>query len=478
MTKQVSMQEKIIIRRAVWACIIILTPLLFVQIVRAQNSPQLQTSHNFQWNYTGNPGFSEGMAWYQDLVFNPVDGLAYVGFEDFAHGGGVTVMKFDGSGWINVGPPGFSAGESIMISLAISPDGAPWVAFVDVANQYKARVMKYNGATWENVGSTAVSNWETDWTNLTFNQSGDACLAYMDYATGQKATVKRYNGTTWEVIGTAGFTPQQAAYTQLITGPDGFLYIAYSRFGLGAGGECSVMRFNGESWIFVGSPNFSGGEAAYLSLAFNPQGELFIGYMDFTHPWKATVRKFNGNAWEVVGSPGFTPDNAEYISLAFNNAGEPHIAFEDQASDLAATVMKFDGDNWVFVGEQGFSGGPAYSTSLAFSPDDEPCVAFEDANNDLKTSVMKYSGQVWIPEAGNETFNIFPNPARDYFNLETKSSMPEARLTVTDCMGVVHMAMTIRSEKEKIEVTSLPAGVYLITIEGSSAIQAKKMVIL
>lgn len=238
------------------------------------------------------------------------------------------------------------------------------------------------------------------------------------------------------------------------------------------------MRFNGEIWTFVGPPNFSGGETAYLSLAFNSAGELFIGYMDYTYPWKATVRKFNGTSWEVVGSPGFTPDNAEYISLAFNAAGEPHIAFEDQASDLAASVMKFDGTSWIFVGEQGFSGGPAYSTSLAFSPEDEPIVAFEDEYNGLKTSVMKYSGQVWIPETGLEVFNVFPNPARDYFIAETTSFRHDAVLTVTDCLGTVYQVRKIRSGKEKIEVNSLPAGVYLVTIQSSLTYAIKKLVIL
>jgi len=46
-------------------------------------------------------------------------------------------MKFDGNNWVNVGSPGFSAGQADYISLAIDGSGTPYVAYSDYANSKK-----------------------------------------------------------------------------------------------------------------------------------------------------------------------------------------------------------------------------------------------------------------------------------------------------------------------------------------------------
>jgi len=53
-------------------------------------------------------------------------------------------MKFDGTNWVNIGNPGFSAAEADYTSLAFSPSGQPYVAYSDYGNSYKSTVMKYD----------------------------------------------------------------------------------------------------------------------------------------------------------------------------------------------------------------------------------------------------------------------------------------------------------------------------------------------
>jgi hypothetical protein len=43
-------------------------------------------------------------------------------------------MKFDGTNWLYVGTPGFSAGQADFISLAINAAGEPYVAYDDYGN--------------------------------------------------------------------------------------------------------------------------------------------------------------------------------------------------------------------------------------------------------------------------------------------------------------------------------------------------------
>jgi hypothetical protein len=53
-------------------------------------------------------------------------------------------MKFNGTTWMNVGLPGFSAGSVEFTSLAFSPTGEPYVAYLDYLNDHKATVMRYD----------------------------------------------------------------------------------------------------------------------------------------------------------------------------------------------------------------------------------------------------------------------------------------------------------------------------------------------
>jgi len=53
-------------------------------------------------------------------------------------------MKFDGTNWLNVGNPGFSADAAQFTSLAFNPSGEPYVAYTDFGSAWKVTVMKYD----------------------------------------------------------------------------------------------------------------------------------------------------------------------------------------------------------------------------------------------------------------------------------------------------------------------------------------------
>ena len=71
------------------------------------------------------------------------------------------------------------------------------------------------------------------------------------------------------------------------------------------------MKYNGSSWIMVGSPGFSAGEVFFTTIAINTSGTPYVAYQDVGNSNKATVMKFNGSSWVNVGSPGFSAGNAQ-----------------------------------------------------------------------------------------------------------------------------------------------------------------------
>ena len=348
------------------------------------------TLTGMDWTAVGTAGFSTGAADYTSLAFAP-DGTPYIGFLDAANSNKITVMKCSGGIWTLVGTAGFSPAAGDESNLAISPSGTPYVVYRDTAT-FKPTVMQYTGlgATgWELVGATGFSaGYSQYYSRLVFAPDGTPYLAYRDTNYGGKATVMKFDGNAWVVVGTAGFSADTANDKSMAIAPDGTPYIAYQDF-FGGVGEVTVMKFTSGVWSLVGAVRFSAGTGAAESLKFAPDGTLYVAYEDFGNGSRATVMKFNGTAWVVVGTPGFSADSAGFTSLTFTPDGTPYVAYEDGANSTKATVMKFNGATWETVGTAGFSGAEAMHTSLAIAPDGTPLVAYKDGSKSYHATVMK-----------------------------------------------------------------------------------------
>jgi hypothetical protein len=227
--------------------------------------------------------------------------VAYADYTSDTSATKATVMKFDGTNWVNLGNAGFTAGEADWESLAFSPsNNQPYVAYSDYQNTWwkeKVSVMTFNGTNWVYVGNACFSAGGAGWESLAFSpMNNQPYVAYCDSANSYKAT---------------------------------------------------VMTFNGTNWVNVGNVGFSVGQADYESLAFSPSdGQPYVAYMDKANSGKATVMKFSGTDWVSVGNPGFTPVGAWETSLAFSRSGVPYVAYADDdynpGDKCKATVMKDD----------------------------------------------------------------------------------------------------------------------------------------
>ncbi len=357
------------------------------------------------WQDVGTAGFSAGQAPYQSLAFHPTTNEPYVAYRDDASGNGgrTTVMRFNGTAWVNVGTAGFSAGQAVFQSLAFHPTtNEPYVAYRDDAsgNGGRTTVMRFNGTAWVNVGTAAFSSAEAQYQSLGFHPTtNEPYVAYRDFANGRRTTVMRFNGTAWVNVGTAAFSAGLASYQSLGFHPTtNEPYVAYRDEA--NSNRTTVMRFNGMAWVNVGTAAFSAGSAFYQSLAFHPTtNEPYVAYYDQGNGNRTTVMRFNGTAWVNVGTAAFSAGSAFYQSLAFHpTTNEPYVAYHDQGNSNRTTVMRFNGTAWVNVGTAGFSAGGAFFQSLAFHPTtNEPYVAYRDGGNGAGTTVMRFGAIVTSP---------------------------------------------------------------------------------
>jgi hypothetical protein len=461
--------------------------ILFPVVAFTQQPWYKYSPMDYAWQYVGNVGFSAGATNNISFAFNPVNGQPYVAFQDLANSQKVTVMKFDGTNWVNVGNTGFSAASAWYISLALSITGQPYVAYDDYQFQPEgqATVMMFNDTNWVNVGIAGFSGGAAWYTSLAINPSGEPYVAYSDGSSyGGAVTVMKFDSSNWVYVGNPGFSASIADYVNLALSPtDGEPYVAYQDYAYDV--QATVMKFDGLNWVNVGNPGFSPGHVTYTSIVFNPID--YLPYVAFTAASEygdtdwigVTVMRLDGNNWVNVGPLEFTGGGVWPQSLAFSPSGEPYVAYSDGGWNFLdkATVMKFDGTSWIYVGAEGFSGVGADYTSLAFSPSGQLWVAYNNDTSGMMgpATVMKYDSVfVGIKEQQKSKFSLYPDPARDKITIEIADDQTPSQLSMMNMNGEEILTRSLIKPKTQIDINNLPSGVYFVRLTNDKTVEVRK----
>jgi len=398
------------------------------------------------WAEVGTPGFSADDNQQQSLAFHPSTHEPYVAYRSgWSVGNRTTVMRFDGTNWVNVGTAGFSAGSANFQSLAFHPSThEPYVAFRDGGNGNRTTVMRFDGTNWVNVGTAGFSAGSANFQSLAFHPSThEPYVAFRDGGNGNRTTVMRFDGFSWVNVGTAGFSAAASSYQSLAFHPISHApYVAFQDWA--NGNATTVMYFDGTNWVNVGTAGFSAGSADYQSLAFNlSTHEPYVAFRDASY--STTVMRFDGTNWVNVGATSFSGVGADFQSLAFHpSTHEPYVAYKRTgwAYGNRTTVMRFDGTNWLDVGAPLFSAGRAEHQSLAFHPHThEPYVAYQDFVYGQRTTVMRLGPS---PEA---EIAIFGNGIEIISGAGAASATNDTDFgAVVSCSGSVSHTFTIENQ--------------------------------
>ncbi len=182
------------------------------------------------WVYVGSGFLQIDRCSYPSLAISPSDGLPYVAFSSFELNQNAVVMKFDGNSWVYIGSSsGIAMGETCCESLAFSPiDTLPYLGYGDGSNESKATVLKFDGSNWINVGTEGFSAGVINYTSLAFRPTdGQLFVAYADSNHSGKATVMRFDGNNWVNVGPSDFSAGEADYTSLAFDLTGKPCVAY-----------------------------------------------------------------------------------------------------------------------------------------------------------------------------------------------------------------------------------------------------------
>ena len=345
------------------------------------------------WVTVGSPGFSAGVATSLAIAIDNNSGIIYVAFQDNStlSTKKATVMMYNGTSWVMVGGTAVSNGAAGSLSLALSGTGTPYLAYSDNAAGAKATVMSYNGTAWALVGGAVVTNSNSTYVSLAIDGSNIPYVAFKDNGNGGRATVKKCTGTGWTTLGSVGFTSSGATYTSLAVSSSGTPYVIFEDAGNSQ--KATVMQYNGSGWVTVGSAGFSSGQVQYNTILIN-NGTLYVAFQDVANGNRATVMKYNGSSWVTIGYTGFSYSTAANLSIAVNSSGTVYASYQDNG--IQAMVMQFDGTTWTTTGLIGVSAGLVNYTATAVDKNGTPYIAYADYGNNGKITVMKYNGSSWV----------------------------------------------------------------------------------
>ncbi|MCX6250316.1 MAG: T9SS type A sorting domain-containing protein [Bacteroidetes bacterium] len=291
--------------------------------------------------------------------------------------------------WVNVGDTDFSQPHTESAVLALSSTDVPYVASCD-AWTGKPFVMKLEGNQWQNVGPQFIYSNQARFLSLVINPADNQpYLAFVrSTSSSHLAAVMKYDGSSWQYVGTPGFSIGQTINTNLAIDPSGGLYITYVD-AIGSG-KAIVKKFDGSDWIDVGSGEVSDGGTFWPTIACDQYGVVYLVYSDVDYSNKATVRKFNGSSWDYIGNRGFSPIDGNWKIAISPDNNLPVI------SNGPKLTMKFNGTSWDVVGGINSFKPSGVDYGFAVNSSGVPYVSFTNYDLLNKLSVIKFDGSDWV----------------------------------------------------------------------------------
>lgn len=80
-------------------------------------------------------------------------------------------------------------------------------------------------------------------------------------------------------------------------------------------------------------------------------------------------------------------------------------------------------------------------------------------------------------QAGKEAFILYPNPARNIVEINTKYINPNTKVTITDMFGKVVQTQILSLGNNKIDVSKIAKGTYIVSVLDNDILNTQKLVI-
>lgn len=320
--------------------------------------------------------FEDG-AWKQvgSALFSPIingshfdfdianDGTPYVAFGDkeaASLASSLSVMKFDGSAWTNVGDQGFFKAQSQYVGIAALDNGlAACLQNNSASGAIPRRTMgvaTWDGSAWTTGESALLAAGQQMYTCKMGDNGKVATLISINRGAVDGVNyghnIFKYENGTWESLAT-NFVESGASQTSIAQGSfgtkvasDGTIY-AWTGDNAPGSYQVRLKKYNAESkaWETVGGNTlplgFDGDFDSHLivDIAIDPSGTIFVIFNDFDDQKKLYVINLDPNTNQWTAKQQLTTDASD-INIDFDADGIGYISYTDASNKIH--LFKYD----------------------------------------------------------------------------------------------------------------------------------------
>lgn len=338
------------------------------------------------------------------LKVGPTDNTPYVAFKERSDDSEkMSVVKLNGSAFGFVGNESFGQKVSgSQYDFDIAPDGTPYVAYGNSESSVLAgalSVMKYDGSAWAQVGDSSVLKAQSYYIalaalnggKLVVNQQNNSARA--DYA--RRVMVNSiYNGSAWS--NAEGTTNQ--IYTCVNASDGNNAYTLYINRGAVDGVKygMNVQKYDGSTWTDLRTNYVREGATQTSIVGYGitvaPDGTLYIWTgddADETGSYGVRLERYNASTstFTVVGGNilplGFALTSHTSVAVAVAPDGTPFVAFNNANDQSYPYVMYLDSDTQQWTTPVRLAETAASDVNIAFAKDGTGYVSFTDGDNHI-----------------------------------------------------------------------------------------------
>ena len=357
------------------------------------------------------------------LVVNPKDNLPYVAYGARGVDNKMSVAKYEDGAWKQVGSALFSPViNGSHFDFDIANDGTPYVAFgdKDIAStkadgktdtDYSLSVMKFDGSAWTNVGDQGFFKSQAQYVGIAALDNGLAACLQNNNKNGeipQRALgIATWDGSAWTTGESALLSSGQGMYTCKM-GDNGKIatLISINRGKIDdVNYGHNIFKYENGSWESLAT-NFLEEGATQTSIAIGsfgtkvaPDGTIYAWTGDdapnTTKVYQVRLKKYNADtkAWEVVGGNtlplGIDEGFESHISLdvAITPDGTPFVAYNNFKDQKKLYVIYLDPNTNQWTTPQQLADNAA-DINIDFAADGTGYITYTDESN--KVHMFKY----------------------------------------------------------------------------------------
>ena len=243
--------------------------------------------------------------------------------------------------------------------------------------------------------------------------------------------------------------------------------------------------------ISVFQNTFSGGSITSSSFAAG------VNFATNIYPFSAAVADLDGDGKPDIAVPDYGKNTISvFRNIALNTVPVSFISFlgKYQSPGNALLTWKtatetntayyivqrsINGSAFAEVGKVAVRGaGYQYNYTDALPLANSASVVYYRLQAVDNNGMKAYSSTVSIDVYNNIALSIYPNPAKDFINIQADASIGNALLLITDMAGHTVLSTKLQDKQlQQIPLGSLAKGIYTATIFTTSGKQTKEIVI-